>query len=543
VSTEAPARLAEVVAKSWHDGPVAIEVPNEFAPSRGEAAVLSMLAVRDGSSWTVASGSLLTVPIGVALTSWKRWGELQPGGKDGRRDVGFDFGPIFCAEPFPNVRVVRAVIEARDWSQIIDGLAGGTAYISSCPAKIKATGSTSTVFLGSDGASNPHLVVEGARRPVRGVVLKLEHVTMPATDGIWSLGTPTYLQPGADLGAMSRHRNMANWAEPLIGISWPAGKIPPPRCFVVGKIQSSAWIVRIKPSPEDQDSLVVAIGWEETQIDPLGCSLLGRSELDGLPLLVRHVPLSDFPGALSPTEPRETSWRERTLDVTLPHGPRRAAWGFMLLGPEGELLDDRTVAPRVEKVSVTVHPMGSPPPTIAPEPPPSELERDSAVEAAVSAEAAARHAAAHRRISTAGQLEEYLRWRFSCRAGELLLLDSGLFGQHHREEEVVAFLESFSRPVRALVRGQPRTAAQTALLTAPGITAKGLPGGGKILHDRVWIVGDTAVLVGASPGDFLADPAGKPRRATTATDLPLADAAVWRELFDQWWSQGGPAYG
>jgi hypothetical protein len=107
----------------------------------------------------------------------------------------------------------------------------------------------------------------------------------------------------------------------------------------------------------------------------------------------------------------------------------------------------------------------------------------------VSAEATARHSAAHRRISTAGQLEEYLRWRFSCRAGELLLLDSGLFSQHYREEEVVAFLQSFSRPVRALVRGKPRAAAQTALLSAPGITVKGLPGGGKILHDRVWIVG------------------------------------------------------
>jgi hypothetical protein len=93
---------------------VAIEVPNEFAPGQGEAAVLSMLTVRDGLSWTVASGSLLTVPIGVALTSWKRWGELQPDDNDGWRDGGFDFGPIFCTEPFPNVRVVRAVIEAQD---------------------------------------------------------------------------------------------------------------------------------------------------------------------------------------------------------------------------------------------------------------------------------------------------------------------------------------------------------------------------------------------------------------------------------------------
>jgi hypothetical protein len=43
------------------------------------------------------------------------------------------------------------------------------------------------------------------------------------------------------------------------------------------------------------------------------------------------------------------------------------------------------------------------------------------------------------------------------------------------------------------------------------------------------------VLVGASPGDFLSDTAGAPRRATTATDLPFADAAIWRERFEEWW--------
>jgi hypothetical protein len=517
-----------------------LDVPNEIAPAEGEAAVLSMLAVRDGSSWAATSGSLLTVPTGVALTSWKRWGELQPEYAGMWKSGGFDFGPIFCAEPFPGVRIVRAVVEAEDWHRMVDGLAKGRVNVPSCPSSIKIARSSSTVILGRDGANDAHLVVEGAKRPVLGIVATVEAPPIPLTNGIWELATPSFLKPGRILGAMSPHRNMANWAEPLIGINWPAGKIPPPARLVIGKMQSRAWIARVKPDSDDPESLVVSIAWDETLIDPLGCSLLGRSELDELPLLIRHVPISDFPGTLSALEPREMSWRQRTLDVKLPHGPRRAAWGFMLLGPEGELLDDRVVAPRIERVNVTVHVAGSSGPsnvsTIGEKKPaPSELERDDAVRAAARAEAEARRAAAHRRISTAGELEEYLRWRFVCRAGELLLLDPGLFSQHGRQEDVVAFLAGFNRPVRTLVRGLPRNARE-ALSAAPGITAKALPGGGRTLHDRIWIVGETAVLVGASPGDFLAHPAGQPRRATTATDLPHADAVVWRELFEGWWS-------
>jgi hypothetical protein len=144
--------------------------------------------------------------------------------------------------------------------------------------------------------------------------------------------------------------------------------------------------------------------------------------------------------------------------------------------------------------------------------------------------------AADRRISTVGELEEYLRWRFSCRAGEVLLLDPGLFRQKDREKEVVRFLADFNRPIRALVGGVHQQARQ-ALSAAPTITAKALPGGAKDVHDRIWIVGESSVLVGASPGDFLTDTAGTPRRATTATDLPSADAAIWRERFEGWWSR------
>ena len=512
-----------------------LRVPDELAPRDGEAAVLSMVAVRDSRSWAVASGSMLTVPIGVALTSWKRWGELQPEHADGWKAGGFDLGPIFCAEPFPDVRIIRSIVEAKDWPGMLSDLAAGKLTVPSCRSVVTVAEFSSTVFLGRDGANDAHSVVAGAKRPVEGVIASVEAVSMPRTDGIWELDSPPYLKPGRDLGAMSQHRNMANWAEPLVGIGWPAGDIPPPACFVIGRMHSRAWIARIKPDPEDRESMLVQIAWDETTIDPLGCSLLGRSELDGLPLLVRHLPISDFPGTLSATEAREVSWRQRTLDVRLPHGPRRAAWGFMLLGPEGELLDDRIVAPRIEETKVIVRPMGSedPPESTADDRTPLPEERDAAIRATIQVEAEARRAAAHRRISTAGELEEYLRWRFSCRAGELLLLDPGLFSQD-REEDVVRFLAGFNRPIRVLVRGVHQK-ARDALSAAGDITVKALPGGGKTLHDRIWIVGESAVLVGASPGDFLSDTTGAPRRATTATDLPFADAAIWRERFEEWW--------
>ena len=153
----------------------------------------------------------------------------------------------------------------------------------------------------------------------------------------------------------------------------------------------------------------------------------------------------------------------------------------MLLGPEGELLDDRIVAPRIEETKVIVRPMGSedPPESTADDRTPLPEERDAAIRATIQVEAEARRAAAHRRISTAGELEEYLRWRFSCRAGELLLLDPGLFSQD-REEDVVRFLAGFNRPIRVLVRGVHQK-ARDALSAAGDITVKALPGGGKTL--------------------------------------------------------------
>jgi hypothetical protein len=520
-----------------------LHVPDELAPADGEAAVLSMLVVREDASWVLVAGSLLTVPIDVAFMSWKRWGELQPEVSSQDHGGGLDLGPTFCAEPFDGVRAVRAIIGGAEWRQMVDGLAVGKIRASSCYCDAVITGSSSTGLLGRDGSTGAHWVVDGAQRPVLGIVATLQAPEMPPTDAIWQLAAPPYLTRGPDLGAMFTHRHLVHWADALLGIDWPAGgEVVPPTQFVIGRIQSRAWIVRVKPD-YDAEQIVVSIAWDEDLVDPLGCALLTRAERDGLPLLVRHQPISDLPSgpktATVSTEPWEMSWRQRMLDVAVPRGPRRTEWGVVLLGPSGELLDERPVVRRAEQINLTLHVEGSSSPASVStmgdrRPPPSDPERDEAVQAATQAEHEARRAAAHRRISTVGELEAYLRWRFSCRAGELLLLDPGLFSQKDREEEVVRFLAGFNRPVRTLVRGVHQAARQ-ALSAAPGITAKALPGGGKALHDRIWIVGETAVLVGASPGDFLSDPAGAPRRATTATDLPFADAAIWRERFEEWW--------
>jgi len=502
-----------------------------------------MLVVRQGTSWVLVAGSLLTVPAAVASMSWKRWAELQP--EASPRDHGgrLDLGPIFCAEPFEGVRIVRAMVGSAEWDEIVGGLAAGSVRAPSCHCDAVITESTSTVLLGRDGSTWAHWAVNGAQRPVLGIVATLEAPEMPATEAIWELAVAPYIDRGPDRGAMFTQRHVVHWSDALLGINWPAGgDVPLPARFVIGRIQSQAWIVDLKPRYDTED-VVVSIAWDEDQIDPLGCAVLTRAAADGLPLLVRHQPISDLPRgpttARVSTEPWELSWRERTLEVAVPRGPRRTEWGVMLLGPSGELLDERPVVRRAEQINLTLHVKGSSSlasvSTVGDQkPPPSDPERDEAVRAAVRAQSEARRAAAHRRISTVGELEEYLRWRFSCRAGEVLLLDPGLFSQKDREEEVVHFLAGFNRPIRALVRGVHQKARQ-ALSVAGDITAKALPGGGKTLHDRIWIVGETAVLVGASPGDFLSDTAGAPRRATTATDLPFADAAIWRERFEEWW--------
>jgi hypothetical protein len=75
----------------------------------------------------------------------------------------------------------------------------------------------------------------------------------------------------------------------MLGIDWSGLPEHPPRPrFVVGRAHTDAWLVAARPDYDEGDFHAV-IGWDEQRIDPLGCSLLMRSELDGLPVLTRHV--------------------------------------------------------------------------------------------------------------------------------------------------------------------------------------------------------------------------------------------------------------
>jgi hypothetical protein len=221
------------------------------------------------------------------------------------------------------------------------------------------------------------------------------------------------------------------------------------------------------------------------------------------------------------------------MSVRVPRGPRRTDWGVVLRASDGTLLDERPAVTRVEAISFAMHVNGGTEPTSSftvgdQKPPPTELEIGEAKAAADELFAEARNAAARRRFSTVGDLENYLTWRFSCRAGDLLLLDPYLFNAD--AVTTVAFLHALDRPVRALCKSIPPSLAAT--LSATNIDTRLLPHGSSTLHDRVWLVGETRLLVGGSISTFTG-PGRKP--ATTVTELPWADAALWRHQFERWW--------
>ncbi|MCW3048411.1 MAG: hypothetical protein JWO74_2695 [Solirubrobacterales bacterium] len=172
------------------------------------------------------------------------------------------------------------------------------------------------------------------------------------------------------------------------------------------------------------------------------------------------------------------------------------------------------------------------------EDPPGPAQRDEAVAQAVELEAAAREAAAQRRISTAGELMRYLRWRFSCRAGELLILDVSLLRGSTAHGLVLPFLRELDRPIRALTKSvHPAVAAAVGPGSTIGLRL--LPHGTRTRHDRVWIVGDTGLLVGGSVNTFVPSPSRGTSAATTVAELPYADVIEWRRRFEEWW--GGRA--
>lgn len=520
-------------------------VPAVFRPGDDEAAVLSAVAFRCGEDWITASGSLLSTPTSVAYTSWRRWSTLQPRAWAELAEKGFDLGPVFVVEPFPGVLIVRQVLFNDEWDETIARVERGELTLGHLLAQIRVSSWSSTIHIGIDSGTAASDAVIGARRPVLGVAAVLDPPTQPGSEGIWTLQSPTYLEPGPDLGRIAPWRSLPNWPSPLVGINWPgSSNVQPPAAFVVGRLQSDAWIVRVQPDFQTEQ-LKVHIGWDESVVDPLSCTLVTRGELNGLCLSTRSARISDYPpgGPIGSAEPRLTSWRERLMTITVPRGARRTDWGIQLLGPDGRILDERPVATRVEQINFglkvgidasAVHEFS----VGDPNGPPTTTERDIALEEAANAEMDARAAAATRRLSTAGELETYLRWRFSTRAGELQIIDAHLLGGIADRPRVFALLDAINRPIRALVRAVDPD-AQTWLATRPAMDFRLLPNGPKTVHDRVWIVGETALLVGGSANTFI-PAAGSTSPATTVADLPHGDALEWKALFEKWWPATKP---
>lgn len=512
-----------------------------------DAAVLSVLCIRDARGWTVVGGSLLSMPLRWAYTSWARWGELQPS-IDHYHDPnrGFDLGPNFDTQPFDDIRIVRSVLDKPACAGILHDIARGRLNAGFLDAKLEISDWSPTGLLMQSGMTDSHKVVAGAQRPVMGVVANTQHPTMPSSDSTWAWPLPPDLPPGPDLGRIAPHRKLLFWPRQLLGIDWLGDpRSPPPSRFVVGRLQDRAWIVGIRPN-QANDQLDIHLGWNEQTIDPLGLSLLVRSECDGLVLIAGQTRISDLPshperdtGRPNGVEPRHRSWSERLLTVSLPRGPQRIPWGVALLGADGQLIDERPVAPRVEQITIrffTGPPSKGAATSVAGDGMdyPSRSAQDEATRLRADLDLEARRAAASRRFSDAGQISTYLQWRFSCRAGELLLLDPYLLTDKRPDlrSQDLAFLRQLDRPIRALTGKLSSDAAMEAKKNG-FVSVRRLPHGIH-LHDRVWIVGETALLLGSSVNGFL--PGRGTPRATTASELPHADAQLWKERFEEWWA-------
>jgi hypothetical protein len=294
-------------------------VPDEFAPVDRECAVLSVLALRDGEDWVLASGSLLTIDTEVALGSWRRWEDCQPAAWPRSDRRGLDLGPVFVADPFPGVRIARQVITAGRWRETVKALVAGEYRSPTLRVVVRAADWSSTVLLAQDGTSDAHHAVDGACRPVVGVVASLDAPDPRPVKHTWVLELPSHVPPSPSRGRMHRDRSLTGWPA-LIGIDWAAPEAsPPPARFVIGRPCNEAWIARVRPD-YDTGELHIHLAWDETAIDPLGCSLVVRSEHDDVPVLIRQLRISDLPhraDGLS-EEPRSRPWCERMLTVVLP---------------------------------------------------------------------------------------------------------------------------------------------------------------------------------------------------------------------------------
>jgi hypothetical protein len=524
------------------------QIPVDLAPTEGEAAVLSLLAARDGSEWAAVAGSLLTVPESVARISWPEWGELQPPTRGPRAaDRDPDLGAIFTEEPFAGIRMTRAIIGREVWRGSTDQVEAGSLETSDSSYRFAGGTWSASKLFAQYGLSDAHRVIRGARRPVRGVALATQAPKLGSSDSNWVPGGSSKPLEEQSREELLGKEIFNSWPNNLLGIDWYGGsEHPPPHSFVVGRVQGGIWIADVAPD-HDNNQLRIVLAWEADQIDPFACSLLVRAEQDEASLFSRIWRISDLPGDLAMNEqgeePRHLGWTERTITVLLPRGARRTDWGMSLLGPDGSLLDERPVAPRVDRLEFSMYVAGASGPASTSivgdrSPAPTEAERDQEVAEARELEEQTRAAAAHRRLATADELEHYLRWRFSARAGELLVLDRYLLhGPDETIKRAVEFIARFGRPTRALV-SKVSDSAPSALAAGPEIQVRKLPH--DAFHDRVWIVGESGLSVGASVNRFLREGPSASIPATTAVDLPFADTAAWRERFETWWVSARP---
>lgn len=212
--------------------------------------------------------------------------------------------------------------------------------------------------------------------------------------------------PAVTSRAISAARRLLHWPMELLGIYWLGdARHPPPPAFVIGRTLDDAWIAKLKPD-FDSGALVTSIGWDANRVDPLSCTLLIRNHIGGIPALVRHIRVSDLPShtELSTPEPRSVDWMRRTLDVSLPHAPRSSDWGVALLSPDGRLLDERPVVPRLTKISFSLDAGGAPMEFSIGDrhASPTAADRDEAVRVARDLDRKARARALEPRASTSG---------------------------------------------------------------------------------------------------------------------------------------------
>jgi hypothetical protein len=509
--------MAQTTSSPSADDRALRSVPVSLSPTASELAVVSLLAVHHEDHWAVVSGSLLSVPREMALISWQAWRARQPRTRNGPARTGFELGPLFEVEPFPGVRAIRTVVGPDGWREVVAGIRSGWLDAGTSRLSVSAFNWTPAGLIASSGIEEAHHVVAGVRRPVTGVAATLAHPNpIPHSEDRWDWPLPPNEPRGTALAQMFGNRHLLHWPSALVGIDWlGTDDFKPPALFIVGRPATDAWIADINVGHDDD--VVISLGWDADHIDPLACSAMIRSEHAGLVLMEHHIRISDLPsGAPAQPEPRTMAWHERTLTITLPRGAPHTPWGMSLFAPDGRLLDERQTGRRFERGRVR-----------------TEDEMDDAVRTARQLVTEARKAAAERRLSSIGELERYLRSRFAYRNGELLLLDPNLLGGDVATiTATIAMLKALDRPIRALCSNVP---AAVATQLPAHIDARRLPNGKATLHDRVWIVGDTGLLVGGSVNTF-AGPGRRPE--TTATELPYADVALWRARFSAWWPKG-----